>query len=203
MADTGAPWNIPYAEPTDLVRDWPDLSEDVADAVAAGLTAAGNAGIGSNVVQTVKTDTFNVSLAAGSTANITGLAATITPTSATSKILVMATISSGLDGNGYGPRFLFSGGNIGDFRGDAASSRPRVAAGIIGNPDTRGSQGLGTVAVSYLDAPDTTSPVTYQAIIRNGGDGTFAVSVNRTNADADNARNARGASSIILVEVAA
>jgi hypothetical protein len=41
MADTGAPWNIPFAEPSDLVRDWPALSEDVADAVAAGLTAAG------------------------------------------------------------------------------------------------------------------------------------------------------------------
>jgi len=40
VADTGAPWNIPFAEPTDLVRDWPQLSEDVADAVAAGLTEA-------------------------------------------------------------------------------------------------------------------------------------------------------------------
>jgi hypothetical protein len=41
MADTGAPWNIPYAEPAELVRDWPALSEDVAEAVAAGLSAAG------------------------------------------------------------------------------------------------------------------------------------------------------------------
>jgi hypothetical protein len=40
MADTGAPWSIPYAEPSSLVRDWPELSEDVADAVAAGLSAA-------------------------------------------------------------------------------------------------------------------------------------------------------------------
>jgi hypothetical protein len=41
MADTGAPWNIPFAEPSDLVRDWPALSEDVADAVAAGLSSTG------------------------------------------------------------------------------------------------------------------------------------------------------------------
>jgi hypothetical protein len=40
VADTGAPWNIPYAEPTDLVRDWPALSEDVAEAVADGLDDA-------------------------------------------------------------------------------------------------------------------------------------------------------------------
>jgi hypothetical protein len=37
MADTGAPYFIPYAEPTDLVRDWPDLSEDVALAIVAAL----------------------------------------------------------------------------------------------------------------------------------------------------------------------
>jgi hypothetical protein len=28
MPDTGAPWNIPFAAPADLVRDWPDLSEE-------------------------------------------------------------------------------------------------------------------------------------------------------------------------------
>jgi hypothetical protein len=37
MADTGAPYFIPYAEPTDLVRDWPELSEDVALAIVAAL----------------------------------------------------------------------------------------------------------------------------------------------------------------------
>jgi hypothetical protein len=40
MPDTGAPWNIPYAAPTDLVRDWPALSEDIAEAVADGLDIA-------------------------------------------------------------------------------------------------------------------------------------------------------------------
>jgi hypothetical protein len=40
MADTGAPWFIPYAEPSDLVRDWPALSEDVAEKVADALTGA-------------------------------------------------------------------------------------------------------------------------------------------------------------------
>jgi hypothetical protein len=37
MADTGAPYFIPFAEPTDLVRDWPELSEDVALAIVAAL----------------------------------------------------------------------------------------------------------------------------------------------------------------------
>ena len=37
MPDTGAPFFIPFADPTDLVRDWPDLSEDVALAIVAAL----------------------------------------------------------------------------------------------------------------------------------------------------------------------
>jgi hypothetical protein len=37
VADTGAPYFIPFAEPTNLVRDWPDLSEDVALAIVAAL----------------------------------------------------------------------------------------------------------------------------------------------------------------------
>jgi hypothetical protein len=37
MPDTGAPYNIPFADPTDLVRDWPALSEDVALAIVAAL----------------------------------------------------------------------------------------------------------------------------------------------------------------------
>lgn len=40
MPDTGAPWNIPYIDPTDLVIDYPVANEDMADAVAAGLTSA-------------------------------------------------------------------------------------------------------------------------------------------------------------------
>ena len=41
MPDTGSPWNIPYVENADLVRDWPADSLLVANAVAAGLSAAG------------------------------------------------------------------------------------------------------------------------------------------------------------------
>ena len=101
MADTGAPWNIPFAEPSDLVRDWPALSEDVAEAVAAGLTdldtAIDNipvlAGIGSNVVQAVTTGSFTTS--STSYEDVTGLEVSITPSSDTSKVLVIITGQGG------------------------------------------------------------------------------------------------------------
>jgi hypothetical protein len=37
MPDTGAPYFIPYVEPTDLVRDYPGASEDLALAIVAAL----------------------------------------------------------------------------------------------------------------------------------------------------------------------
>jgi hypothetical protein len=39
MPDTGAPWNIPYLDGTELVRAYPAFSEDLADAVADALDA--------------------------------------------------------------------------------------------------------------------------------------------------------------------
>jgi len=40
MPDTGAPWNIPYVAGTDLVRDWPTDSQDLAEAIADALDNA-------------------------------------------------------------------------------------------------------------------------------------------------------------------
>lgn len=37
MPDTGAPYNIPYVESTDLVSGWPAISLDVANAIVAAL----------------------------------------------------------------------------------------------------------------------------------------------------------------------
>jgi len=93
MPDTGAPWNIPYVEATDLVSGWPTDSLALANAIAAGLDDAVVAGIGSNVVSTTKTDVW--SAASTSFTDVTGLAVTITPTSATSKVLVLASFMSG------------------------------------------------------------------------------------------------------------
>ena len=41
MADTGAPWNLPYPLPTDLVRDGAQAIQDLAEATADGLDATG------------------------------------------------------------------------------------------------------------------------------------------------------------------
>jgi hypothetical protein len=196
MADTGAPWNIPYVSPTDNPRVYPAADEAQALAIAAGLTAAGPEGIGPNVVQTVKTDTFTTT--STSFVDITGLTVSITPSSATSKILVIAQVTYGMsNAQGYGA-FRLAGGNSGDFIGDSDGSRVRAVFG--------GSSNVNLTALTmsspivYLDSPGVSTAVTYRVEVRQTGSG--SVFVNRSTDDGDEAGRVRGASSITVIEVA-
>jgi hypothetical protein len=197
MPDTGAPWLIPYLDGTELVRDYPQASEDLADAIAAGLTAAG---VVKQIVQTVKTDTFSVSLATGvESGDVTGLTVTITPTSASSKVLVEGFVSTSVAANRTYISLARSGSVITDVVGDASGSRPRRMTG--GNNDGSGTASL---AFSYLDSPATTSAVTYSIRVSSGlGAGTDTVHVNRTPSDQNDGRGTRTASVIRATEVAA
>jgi hypothetical protein len=197
MPDTGLPWEIPYAAPADLVRDWPALSEDVADAVAAGLSAAGPAGIGSNVVQTVKTDTFITS--SGTYTTVTGLTVSITPTLATSKILVIADVKVGQTNSGRTANIRLVRGASALYVGDAASSRTSSSFGAVGQFSTAGFGMFGPTLV-FLDSPNTTSSTTYGFEIMSPNSGSAVV--NRYGDDADDSNRPRTASSITVIEVA-
>jgi hypothetical protein len=197
MADTGSPWNIPYAEPTDLVRDWPALSEDVADAVAAGLTAAGPAGIGSNVVQTVKTDTFSTTSATFTA--ITGLAATITPSTDTSKILVVVNVQLGQSTENVGAHIQVLRGATPIYLGDASGSRVRASATYVAGD--AGVVDTATVTCVALDSPAVDTATTYSVELRRGSSGTAYVG--RTGFDGNNENYARVPASITLIEVKA
>ena len=194
MADTGAPHFIPFADPTDLVRDWPALSEDVADAVAAGLTAAGNAGIGSNVVQTVKTDTFSTTSTTYVT--VTGLTATITPSTATSKVLVIASV-------GFGPTTANSHGlTLTDSTGaqlvSPTSAGSRTTAWQF--QATNFNRNIHQVVMAYLDSPGSATAKTYEVrALAKGG----ITRINRADSDDDDPSRARSISTLTLIEVAA
>jgi hypothetical protein len=96
MGTTGAPWNIPFADPSDLVRSWPALSEDIAEAVADGLDAAPRL---KQVQQVVTTTDFTTS--SGGLVDLTGVSVTIVPGDATNRIVMMftANCSNGAAGN--------------------------------------------------------------------------------------------------------
>jgi hypothetical protein len=157
------------------------------------LPAGFSGGLGTNVAQTVKTDTFTTSSATFTV--ITGFSVTITPTSATSKILVIAngSINNTSAFNGEHVRLMRGATPI--YIGDASSGIVQATYG------TAGSTGIvGGFTAVYLDSPATASAVTYSMEARRGTGGTLTF--NRSGADSTEA-NARMAASITAIEVAA
>jgi len=188
MPDTGAPWNIPYVESTDLVSDWPTDSLALANAIEAGLDAAGNAGIGSNVVSTTKDNVF--STASSGYQDVTGLAVTITPTSATSKIYVVAYVTISASQANTCQIVVDRGGS--PITEGSGGTSPGAGAIRINTADD-----IGVVVSAFLDSPATTSAVTYQVQAQRGSGGTLYINQSGGNA------NIRDVSTLTAIEVAA
>ena len=145
------------------------------------------------VVQTVKTDTFTSS--SSSFTDITGLSVAITPSSTSSKVMVIVeTNTSTASGNNAILRLLR--GSTAIAVGDSAGSRPPAFAQTRVN-DTNASLGS---SVNFLDSPNTTSATTYKVQMMSQ---TGTVTINRTNADSDSGVIARTISSITVMEVGA
>jgi len=197
MADTGAPWNIPYVESTDLVRDYPTDSLALANAIDAGLDAAGNAGIGSNLVQTVLAGTFTTS--STSFTPVTGLDVSITPSSATSKVLIVAVVnvSAAAANNIF---FQLQRDTTDLIAPTSPGSRRSAWASVMYNFTGVGSAFLPQTVV-YLDSPATTSATTYSVDV--AVESATAIYINRSTDDTDNSTFARGVSTITAIEVAA
>jgi hypothetical protein len=125
------------------------------------------------VVSTTKTDAFATTSIAYT--NVTGLSATITPGSESSKILIIASYMTGFSATGprtIETRLVRNGVEIG---GEQASSQSNDS-----NRDTN------FVGVNFLDSPASTSALTYQIQVgvtgstgyigRTGADGTAMMS---------------------------
>ena len=165
------------------------------------VTAAQPIGAVLQVIQAVKTDTFSSSSA--TFGNVTGLTVSITPTSSSNKILISGVMqTSSLSNDMYKIRIAKNGTAIfvGDTVAGATSALSQFysyTASNLGNWSTL------PVPVYYLDSPATTSAVTYSWQIRTQSDGN-TVWVNRTSDQSGNStQNFYGASSIIVMEIAA
>jgi hypothetical protein len=164
---------------------------------SAWVSVGGGSQKVAQVLSTTKTDTFSSSIVAGGNAAVTGLSQSITPSSATSKVLVTLTMN-GYNGNwgGFGGYIARDTTAIGI--GDAASNRTRVASAAFGDPNH-----MITVTMSFLDSPATTSAVTYNGYVVNAQPATRTVYVNRTETDTDARDFSRGASTITVMEILA
>ena len=153
------------------------------------------------VVQTVKSDTFSASPAQTVFVDITGLSVSITPTSATSKILVFIDVAVGSSTTTTGTcnvRLVRNSTPI--YIGDAAGSRARS---IMSFPYVADAQfDIFRYSGVYLDSPATTSSTTYKYQIA-GQNSSYTVYVNRTHYDDNRWEDPRVASSITVMEIAA
>ena len=159
------------------------------------------AGIGSNVVQAVKFDTQASSLGGGGITAISGLTCTITPSSATSKILVISHVTgaASADAIGFAYNVILKRDGTSVGVGTAAGSRIQITSGAA-HAGNGGSQNIGFV---FLDSPATASPVDYTLDIHNGVAVGRTLYVNRTHNDSNATDTGRGITAITAIEVSA
>ena len=175
-----------YLESTDVVQYYTG---------AAWATVGPTTSAVAQVKSTAKSDTFTTT--SGTFVDVTGLTVSITPSSASNKILVLATINM----NGQSGVSALQGQLVRDSTainiGDAGSSRTRAT---FGNIESAVSNIVGQ-SIMFLDSPATTSSTTYKIQIR-ATTAAQTVVVNRASTDTDNASIARVASTITVMEVA-
>ena len=166
-----------------------------------GLPLSASGGGIIQVVSVTKTDAE--SLASTSTPQlIPGMQATITPQSASNKILVMICLHAAVAGN-YAAQYAVLRRDSTDIAvGDAAGSRNRATISLQSPTFYFDAvYGPGVATVNHLDSPATTSAVTYglyHAAADNDSNGFF---VNRSETDSDSTNFNRVASSITLMEI--
>ena len=147
------------------------------------------------VASSIKTDTFSTTSA--SFVDITGLSVSITPTSATSRILVMYSVMTGPSTTAFTMLRLVRNSNAIAI-GDLAGSRTRITTSAWAS----GSNNVNDIQnMTFLDSPATTSSVTYQIQIFTEN-GTTQV-INRNVRDDNASYEPRGVSTITVMEIAA
>jgi hypothetical protein len=162
---------------------------------SSGLSSPGHV---LQVVQSTKTDTFSSS--STSYTDVTGLSASITPSSTSSKILVLVNFNASVTATDNWHAYQILRGATAIHIGDTASSRTVASVGTALLTATGSNNVIENFSIGYLDSPSTTSATTYklQGKVQSGQ----SFVINRSDLDADATYGIRTSSSIILMEVA-
>lgn len=150
----------------------------------------------SGVVQvksTTKLDTFTTS--STSFTDLTGLSVSITPTSASNKVLVVCNLAiMGQSGTTRGTAQLVRDSTA---IGSGTTAGSRISGIAVGN--SLGGGSIISNAIIFLDSPATIGATTYKIQVRSNSAGTTYV--NRGEEDTDNAGFSRVSSTITVFEV--
>ena len=165
-------------------------------ATATGSATQASAGRVLQVVSTTLTTGFSASVN-NSFSAVTGLTAIITPSSSSSKIMVLVTMTVGSDTNYLNAQLTKGGTAISGAIATTAGNRS------LGTSAAWPVQTYGTYAMAfnYLDSPATTSATTYGVQIGNNSSAT--VCVNQSQSDDNVAGRTRGTSTITVMEISA
>ena len=184
--------------------------EDDTEALASDLlnlgmgsvsTAVGGLGAPTILQVVSKTDTFSSALTTGYVA-VTGLTATLTPASVSSKVLVSGycSVAVSLTENSNDIAIYRDGVALTGASGDANGSAKRATSGGVAY--TTSQRGIASVPFSFLDSPATTSAVSYEIYVGYTNNSATTMYVNRAASDGANDYNSRWASTITIMEVA-
>lgn len=191
--DANGVWQYGEDDTEALASDLLNLGMGSVSTALASLPAPADPAI-LQVVSTTKTDTFTTT---GTTwVDVTGLSATITPSSSSNKVLVILTTSIGAAPAVVAAAIRLSRGGTPIGVADAAGARGQVSA--TGIPVASGEQII--LGVDFLDSPATTSSITYSAQLK--GNTANLVAINRSVTDSNATGVDRTVSTITLMEVA-
>jgi hypothetical protein len=101
----------------------------------------------------------SVSTTSTSPTNLAGMSVSITPTSASNKVLIMASLNLSQSDTVKRIYMTITGGNAASYIGDAGTGQE---CAVAWTPRAGDSYIMNSVPMLYLDSPSTTSAITYQ-----------------------------------------
>ena len=128
----------------------------------------------------------------------TGATCTITPQSASNKILIFGHVCGAVAGPQYNIGIGIYRTNTLIGLGDAASNRARVHTAFEMNTN---NDAMVSASFNYLDSPATTSATTYAVGLWNPSSITRVIYLNSSVTDTDSAYFPRGTTTITLMEI--
>jgi len=151
------------------------------------------------VVSTTKTDNFTTSNQ--SWTDVTGLSATITPASTSSKILAKAYVNIGGENNYYAIGRIERGGSA--LTANSGGTNGIAGMAAANNTENYAQYYMEAMVMEFLDSPSSTSALTYQVQLYSANSNASAntLYVNRPYDVANNVRGL-GTSTITLMEIA-
>ena len=169
----------------------------------SGLTKTGGFGKLVQVVSTTKTDVVSYSNATETYWNYTDFKVTLTPTSASNKILIMAVVMVGVDSQQsmYG-QLRKNGSIITGANADAGSGASQGRSTVHHSYSTSAEAPL-PVIINYLDTAGDTNERYYNLALSHTSGSTRTMYLNRGSSDSNNYYMGRSTSTITAIEIAA